>query len=619
MGLQSKFLSRLRSGIGQEGTIIAFLLLVGFTTYLRHNYTNINKLLITEEGVNTCFNRVTKSFTSFLIVNQIKSVNISNDFINATQECFADLISETIPGTNGTKSLEKINKLSSEVNNFYKLLTSATNTVNSTTNQGTVLAAKTTVNNDINSATGITANSSANSTSNTTIVNSLPDNAVYFASWIKKSSEIKEKYQKLEESKYKIIEELDNWRKKEEGRENQIGWLFYLLVLLSFLMQTRLVWGKRKEQYNNSEVEREARVELTKNTSLSCSKTEEIMKKSLEQNGLMNCSRLFTEYNNHMLDKALLASVRADIDPASLSSITSGSKVNKSSSVTAGRESLDRQLDGCNRIDHRVNNRFNNGIIDNSSENLNMIVSSSPANISPRNTKIGSDIDLEVDSEEGMEAEKIDLGTILTEVVNLYSNKIFVSGIVLDFKIEDNLWTLGSEDRVKTIFSDVLNSAINIMNAITTDQPAIVIGNGQVASKMGGSRVVGHEVLGHQGVINSKIISIISKNVRNAIIIEFSSKIVNPLSKRDVSDSGSKGLEFSRESLNKSLENSSKLMKSIDGKLIIDDEPYANNGIQGRVGLMFKRTEPNRTRLVDLRRGKKKDLLKAMMESRLNG
>ena len=89
--------------------------------YLLSHSQKLQKLSVLEEGIGTCFQRVSQTFTARMI-GQMNSVHLNQGFTQATQECFGETVSWAMNATSDrdvSKLVILFNKLANEVSFFH--------------------------------------------------------------------------------------------------------------------------------------------------------------------------------------------------------------------------------------------------------------------------------------------------------------------------------------------------------------------------------------------------------------------------------------------------------------------------------------------------------------------
>ena len=99
---------------------LGLLLTLGAFWHHQMNQTQLDRMNILSQGVNTCFNRISQTFTAMMI-KDIQSPYLNRGFMGLSDEC----LNETIKGINPFrkhvgKGYETLNQLISEVHWFHE-------------------------------------------------------------------------------------------------------------------------------------------------------------------------------------------------------------------------------------------------------------------------------------------------------------------------------------------------------------------------------------------------------------------------------------------------------------------------------------------------------------------
>ncbi|MBF0299606.1 MAG: HAMP domain-containing histidine kinase [Oligoflexia bacterium] len=261
--------------------------------------------------------------------------------------------------------------------------------------------------------------------------------------------------------------------KQKKGQVIKLSWVDAIFYLtLTFFTVVYLIEMKNKLKVKAQNIVVERAAENEmKNEIITGMKVEEIVKKGLENNDLFILSKLFNKYHSTTLENALLS--------------TNASKSN-------------------NKLKYNKENQEEN--------------------------EMKEPPPMPID-----QLKWINLSDVLTKLIQLFSQKLFLNGIVLKMDIEDNIYVRGDENTVNKIFYHLLTNIISLFNR---EQ-------------------------------QNKLITISNKIVREVVILELSYNVDNSWidlsSNKDVSASGIKSCKM--------------LLEEIGGKLIMaSDLECTSNG-----------------------------------------
>ncbi|MBF0207358.1 MAG: HAMP domain-containing histidine kinase [Oligoflexia bacterium] len=443
--------------------VIVCLYLV-VAVFFRQFSMNMEKIFVLQEGVNTCFYRVTQSFLSAVLPGDFSKAYLKENFLNTTQECFGEIISELeeVNATDQYGILTKVNKLSGEIFAFQHALGSSVPVVN--------------------------------------------------------RADFYHKYENIENMKFVLLEKFESWKKREERFELWGKRIFMLMGLVISIAFIAFYWAKRRNIADNRAINLEASAELEKRDGVcpSSSRVEEVVKKALEQNGLYDCSQLFSKYNDYLLDNAFLLS-----------------KSNLPASATVEGPTA-----------------------------------SAAAEAAGTALTLGA----------------VDLSKVINSTINLLSNKIFVNGIYLKVNHDENIWVLGDDKILSSIFYNLIDEGIKFFS----------------------------------GKNFEKKILISIKTIQDRVVVEFADNADNAGSGVDLLATGVSGISTAAE-----------LIRQLSGKIVFEDHFVIDQsdslGERARFSLFLQKSAPksinettslsSSSRLVDLKVGKKKNLAREFNES----
>ncbi|MBF0312208.1 MAG: hypothetical protein HQK50_02620 [Oligoflexia bacterium] len=426
---------------------------------------SLGRHYLIQDGVNTCFSRVMQSFMAYGNSMGPSTKYLQDNFLRMTQECFGEVQQELEDTTSKVAALEKMNKISSSVFQFHQ----------SIKQQGHM----------------------------ETLV---------------------PLFSQIESAKDSLLEEIDVWKKRSGDFYSLIMGLVATTLLLALGAFWILTFSQRRLRELNRASEQDALDEVERKDSPSCVKVEELMKKTLEQNDLIHCSKLFSHYNNFLLENALWGS-----RPLQKPENTASEGASDFSNVSGTVESKE----------------------DTPSE---------PAAI--ENAEAASPL------------QGVDLNKITNNLVNIFSKKLFVNGIILKIDTIDNMLIWGKEDVVQKIFFHLMSELVQTFGE--KDQ--------------------------------ERRIRIMGKIVRDSVIIEFLDNAKAEIAfKHGESTSSDFTMNFCME-----------MMRQFGGSLIFEptrsssemEKKEKSDAV--RFTLFFRRVDTQSAKLVNLKVGKKKDLLNAM-------
>jgi signal transduction histidine kinase len=231
-------------------TAIAILttgaLFYGYNSYFR-DYKDLVSL---HDGISTCTQRVSQSFTAKMIGDK-NSVYLQNDFMNLSEDCFADTIASFNANLSSKLSLvgSQINQLASESHSLHeKILLSG-----STTN------------------------------------------------------EIGKIYERIEAARNILVDEIDNSKIKNQSSQNMLFVSLIASFLLMSLIALKSLWDMVREFKANLVLEALSREQLSSQDTDRANKMEEIFTQIFRQNNLSFSSQMFQSFKNYWQDKAIVA------------------------------------------------------------------------------------------------------------------------------------------------------------------------------------------------------------------------------------------------------------------------------------------------------------------------
>lgn len=366
----------------------ALLIMTGvFQNKLNVKISDISSL---KSNLATCFSRVNQSYTA-KVIGDSNSMYLESGFMKMTEECLGEVntFSEEIFAANAVKISQTLNALISDINWFHERIEESS--------------------------------SSFSEKDSEVILSNLSD-----------------RFEKLE-MKY------DNVDGELISRGNSISLsksnLTILLVTLCFIAPLLLLWDfaqRRSLEQRNVNSEKDARDRINSGEAIVHSEVANIIKDALEQNQLVYCSKLFSQFHalntlNPIKDTAVQIQAMA----------TSGN---------VSEEDIDNIWAQSDAVDS--------------------IVLSAEGN-SKESTEV----------EESYSGPSVELDQILTKVVNHLSNKLLAEGVIIDLDISENLNVQGEEEAIEQVVYNIL------MNAVKNCQVSDSTGRITVEAKRIGSNV----------------------------------------------------------------------------------------------------------------------------------
>jgi hypothetical protein len=320
----------------------------------------LQKFHLADSGLSTCFHRVNQTFIAKMIGDDASS-HLTRSFTKLTSDCVGDLNGEAA-GVFGEDVLKSFNKIATQVHWFHEKIDGKFGSLSSDSeslNQGINLG-----------------------------------------------------YQKIEALSNTISESIYNYNKQTMKEIDRYKKGADSLVFLTIVLLLIFAVKERKLQIGLGRVEHEARDENQLSEMTSSSKLEYVVKKALEINDLVECSKLFTRYHSDVLDGKLNAYIMAD-------------------------EENDFELSEKKSVDEVMDEVQTSAELEEIPEEI------APEEIAIDNSKI-----LEENPDlEGL--EKFQLVQIVSSVVDGLSEKLFSEGIFLVLELSDDLFIWGKKESLE--------------------------------------------------------------------------------------------------------------------------------------------------------------------------
>ena len=365
----------------------ALLIMTGvFQHKLNVKISDISSL---KSNLSTCFSRVNQSYTA-KVIGDSTSMYLETGFMKMTEECLAEVsgFSEEIFASTAVKLGQTLNALVSDIHWFHERLEESSNSFSET---------------DVE-----------------VVLSTLSD-----------------RFEKLEMKFDNVDGELMS---KESSISLSKSNLTILLISLCFIAPLLLLWDfaqRRSVEQRNSSSENDARKRIESGESIVHSEVASIIKDALEQNQLVYCSKLFSQFH----------------------------AINSLNPIKESVVNLQAMVKDQSATEQEIDNIWNQ------SEAIDSIV---------RSAEGGSA------SEEGDEAYSgpiVEIDQTLTKVVNHLSNKLLAEGVIIDLEIAENIGVQGEVEAVEQVVYNV------IMNAVKNCQVDESTGRISIEAKRIGSNI----------------------------------------------------------------------------------------------------------------------------------
>jgi hypothetical protein len=355
-------------------SIVGLFLLAALvsTTYkIQENSGRIKRLTNFESGMQTCFTRVNQTYTAKMLA-EATSEYLTQNFQNLTEECFAEGILNVEESFKNelSQTTKKLSNLASNVHWFHEDILSP-GTSKSIAGDG-------------------------------------------------ESRDVGARFEKIESTKDEILDSSELYKTEIFEALNKQKTFFYVSsIFLVILMFSEYMSTTRRRLSNNSR-EKEAEAELLDNGGVSSVKVGEIIRSALEQNDLINCSKLFSNFHT-------LQSFDKNLKNKNIYSVLGDLVTPQSAYVHTVME---------NEISDEVNELVNKMWNDEKTGITN-------------------------DNSEGKMLHDLNLETMSSSVIDLLVEKLFSQGIQIDIKIPENLMIKGRNEELEQSLYHLLNFAIN--------------------------------------------------------------------------------------------------------------------------------------------------------------
>lgn len=232
-------------------SIAGLFLLAGliFTTYsIQENSGQIKRLTNFESGIQTCFTRVNQTYTANLLGDKA-STYLTQNFQNLTEECLAEgiLAVENSLSKDLAASAKLLSNLASNVHWFHE----------------DILAP--------NGAKNLAGSGQAR--------------------------DVGSRFEKIETTKDEILESTNSLKTQITNSQNFQKNIFYISATLLVMLMIAEYMSITRRRLSNNAREKEAHDELLNNGGAASVKVGEIIRVALEQNDMVNCSKLFANFH----------------------------------------------------------------------------------------------------------------------------------------------------------------------------------------------------------------------------------------------------------------------------------------------------------------------------------
>lgn len=333
------------------------------TTYkIQENSVRIKKLTNFESGMHTCFSRVNQTYTANMLADTA-SEYLTQNFQNLTEECFAEGILNVEDSFKAelSKVAKKLNTLASNVHWFHE---------------------------DILSPGSARA---------------IADDG--------ESRDVGARFEKIESTKDEILESSEIYKAEISDSLNKEKTFFYISSIFLVIIMFSEYFSTTRRRLSNLAREKEAQAELMDNGGAVSVKVGEIIRSALEQNDLINCSKLFSNFH--------------------------------------AQNSFDRNV--------KNKNKFSLEAL------VTPLTNQSPTVVNEKIDKTWNDdsIGLSADNLEDKMLHDLNLENICSSTIDLFAEKLFSRGVQLDVKIPDNMIIKGRQEELEQTLYHLINYAIN--------------------------------------------------------------------------------------------------------------------------------------------------------------
>ncbi len=370
-------MKKLANVLESKRSIAGLCLLAGliFTTYrIQENSGQIKRLTNFESGIQTCFSRVNQTYTANLL-GDTGSNYLTQNFQNLTEECLAEgiLTVENSFAKELSSAAKQLSNLASNVHWFHE----------------DILAP--------NGAKSMAANG--------------------------ESRDVGARFEKIETTKDEILDSTNNFKTEITNSLNQQKNIFYVSATLLVILMLAEYMSLTRRRLSNNAREKEAQAELLDNGGATSVKVGEIIRVALEQNDLVNCSKLFANFHAY-------ASIEKGKNKMSLETLVT--PISKATTVGVSAKNIDQIWEDDSigvSADIAMNEKFN-------------------------------DINLEQMS---------------SSIVDLLTEKLFSQGVQIDMNIPEGLMIKARQEEMEQTLYHLFAYAINATQADAEGEKSISV------------------------------------------------------------------------------------------------------------------------------------------------
>lgn len=354
-------MKKLANVLESKRSIAGLCILAGliFTTYkIQENSGQIKRLTNFESGIQTCFTRVNQTYTANLL-GDAGSNYLTQNFQNLTEECLAEgiLTVENSFSKELSGAAKQLSNLASNVHWFHE----------------DILAP--------NGAKSMAANA--------------------------EGRDVGSRFEKIETTKDEILESTSAFKTEITNSLNQLKNIFYVSSTLLVILMLAEYMSLTRRRLSNNAREKEAQAELLDNGGVASVKVGEIIRVALEQNELMNCSKLFANFH-----------------------------ANAVSSSGKNRMSLETLVTPMNANTNKASRNIETIWEDDS-------------------------IGVAADSSAEVQLNDLNLEAMSSSVVDLLTEKLFSQGVQIDVNIPEGLLIKGRQEELEQALFHLFTYAIN--------------------------------------------------------------------------------------------------------------------------------------------------------------
>ncbi len=346
---------------------LGLLAVLIFTTYkIQENSGYIKKLSNFESGIQTCFSRVNQTYMANLLGDKVSNY-LSTNFQNLTEECLAEglITAESLSSDKAIIASRQLSNLASNVHWFHE----------------DILA---------------------------------PENSKTI-SGKNEVRDVSTRFEKIETMKDELLEQANVQKSEISNSLNQQKSIFYVSATLLMVVMLIEYLSLTSKKISNNMRENEAKAELQSGGGATSVKLAEILRTALEQNDLVNCSKLFSNFYTYAVSEK-------NQSKAALESLVTPTKL----------KSIDETAIEMNNVINKI----------------------------WEDDSIGVDVDNLVKSK-NEKVESVNLELMSSTVIDLHAEKLFAHGVQIDLKIPEGLMVQGKGEDLEQSLYHLFSYAIN--------------------------------------------------------------------------------------------------------------------------------------------------------------